>query len=275
MRNLIAFFVRYHAFLLFIILQVISFNLIVSYNKNQRSAYLSSASSFGGFLLKKKQKIKDYFDLKDQNGILLAENKRIREQLFDLTILNKSKLENIAINDTVDTQQRYVLIPSRVINNSTALANNFITIDGGKEKGVLKGAGVIGDQGVVGVVNKVTNDFSTIISILNGEFKISATIEENGFFGNLEWDVKSPNHMVLSAVAKHAHIEKGYRVVTNGFSSKFPEGIFIGTIDEFSVEDGSNFYNIKIKLTNEMGNLKHVYVVDDLMKNQIDSLSYE
>lgn len=274
MRNLIAFFVKYHVIVLFIILQIISFNLIVSFNSSQRKAYLSSSSSISGFLFEKKQNIKDYFDLKNQNTTLLNENKRIRSQLFDLQILFESNLENKSIVDSLD-KQRYTLIPARIINNSTSLPNNQLTIDKGKAQNVQPHQGVIGDQGIVGVVNKVTNNFSTVISILNSDLPINASIKENGFFGNLVWDSKSPNHMVLKAIPKHAHIEEGYTLITNGYSSKFPTGIEIGTIEEFRVEEGSNFYEIKVRLKNELGNMKYVYIVDDLMKNELDTLVNE
>jgi rod shape-determining protein MreC len=65
---------------------------------------------------------------------------------------------------------------------------------------------------------------------------------------------------------------KGDSVVTSGYSTIFPEGIFIGTIDTFSNQTGTNFYEIGVSLSVDLNSLQYVYIVDDMMKNELKQL---
>jgi rod shape-determining protein MreC len=60
--------------------------------------------------------------------------------------------------------------------------------------------------------------------------------------------------------------------VSSGYSTIFPEGVFIGTIDKFSNETGTNFYNIEVSLAVDLNSLQYVYIVDDIMKPELKQL---
>ena len=271
MRNLILFIIRYHALLLFVLLEFLSFYLIVQHNDRQQKSYLTSSNQLTGSFYKRLSTVKSYVDLRSRNDVLLEENKEIRQRIFDLQILNDSKIEQEFVNDT-SNKQRFELLPARVINNSTARVNNYLTIDKGAKEKVELNTGVIGERGIVGIVDNSSANFSTVISLLNTRLSISAMIERNGFFGNLKWDGDNPKYVVLEAIPKHADIALGDKIITSGYSSMFPKGILIGKITEFDVEDGSNFYDIKVRLENDLGSLKHVYIVKDLMKKELTTL---
>lgn len=271
MRNLIEFLVRNHAILLFIFLESIAIRLIVTYNDHQKSTYISSSSKVSGWIFEFKEQTVGFFDLKDQNNRLLFENKQLREKLFDLKLVSEENLANKTVNDSV-SHQRYHLITATVISNSTSLINNYITLNKGRKDGIVLHSGVIDDFGIIGVINNVSDDYSTAISILNPNLSLSASVKSNGFFGNLSWDGKNSLLMNLDAIPKHAEVNVGDEVITNGYSTKFPKDITIGKVESFKIEDGSNFYSIKVRLNNEFGNLDYVYVVKDLDRILIDSL---
>ena len=52
----------------------------------------------------------------------------------------------------------------------------------------------------------------------------------------------------------------------------FPEGIPIGVIDTFWREGGSNYFTVEAELINDISNVKYVYVINNLMKPEIDKL---
>jgi rod shape-determining protein MreC len=60
----------------------------------------------------------------------------------------------------------------------------------------------------------------------------------------------------------------GDTVVTSGYSNIFPEGIMIGTIKQFDVESGTNFYNIKVELSTDFKTLKYVEVVKNTRREE-------
>ncbi|MBK9731609.1 MAG: rod shape-determining protein MreC [Chitinophagaceae bacterium] len=59
---------------------------------------------------------------------------------------------------------------------------------------------------------------------------------------------------------------------TSGVSRIFPDDIPIGTIERFSLKEPGNFYNIRVRLTADFNKLDYVYVVNNLMSGEIDSL---
>ena len=60
----------------------------------------------------------------------------------------------------------------------------------------------------------------------------------------------------------------GDTIITSGYSTIFPEGAFIGTINKFEQKQGSNFYDISVKLSTNFKTLSYVYVIGDLLKTE-------
>ena len=72
----------------------------------------------------------------------------------------------------------------------------------------------------------------------------------------------------LGDIPKHADLEVGDEIVTSGYSAIFPQGLPLGKIVDFSLSDGSNFYEIDVELSNDLSNLNYVYVVRNLLKGE-------
>ena len=122
MRNLILFLVRYNAFFLFVILEVVSFSLIVRTGSDaQRQVWLTSANSVTGFFTERYNNILQYWNLPEENLKLQKENAQLKAQLrrdkFNHT------LDTATVYDSLYEQQ-YNYIPALVINNSINLQNN-------------------------------------------------------------------------------------------------------------------------------------------------------
>lgn len=161
---------------------------------------------------------------------------------------------------------------ARVINNSINLQHNFITINKGRRDGIKADMGVIANGNVVGLVANVSEHFSTVISLLNSRWKISAKIKRNNNFGSLSWDGKDYRRVQLNEIPYHVPVQNGDTVVTTGYSSSFPEGMMIGTISDYSIGTGSNFYRIEVMLAADFENLVIVGLVENKQLNEIKQL---
>jgi rod shape-determining protein MreC len=154
------------------------------------------------------------------------------------------------------------IVEARVINNSIISRNNTLTINRGKSHGITPGMGVIGSNGIVGIIKSASKNFSVVLSLLHSDTRISASIRRNNFFGSLIWTGNNPKIMHLEAIPKHADLVLGDTVQTSGYSHIFPEGIIIGHIHDVSLESGNNFYTIEVALNNDLSNVHYVYVVE-------------
>ncbi|AMR28683.1 hypothetical protein A0257_17300 [Hymenobacter psoromatis] len=82
MRNLIAFLLRYQGVMLFVLLEVVSLFLFVTNSSYQRAAFFNSANAYAGVVLARRTQVADYFKLDELNRQLLADNARLRQQLY-------------------------------------------------------------------------------------------------------------------------------------------------------------------------------------------------
>jgi rod shape-determining protein MreC len=262
MRNLLLLFSKYGALVLFILLEVISFFLIVNYNNKQKEIFLYSSNLFSGKILDKYDDGVDYFNLKTINDSILQENARILSNRFNYVP------ENYEYNSVEDTSlNKYELIPASICNMTLHLRNNRMTIDKGTNWGIKDGMGVIAEKGIVGVVRKVNSDFASIVPLINTQLQISAKIKNKNYFGDLKWEPYDERFVILKHIPKHAKVSKGDTVITSGYSTIFPGGIEIGKIIEIRLPEGDNYFEIVVDLNNRIGNLEHVYVINYKLKD--------
>ena len=76
----------------------------------------------------------------------------------------------------------------------------------------------------------------------------------------------------MDDVPRHAHIKKGDIVETSGFSNVFPAGIFLGKVAEIKNSSDGLAYELEILLSTDLANIRHVNVIDNHDKAELDSL---
>ena len=266
MRSLFRFLLRNYFVMMFLALEAISFSLMVSLNNYQRVAFVNSSNDIVGTLYERFSHFDDYFSLSRTNARLAAENASLRKQL-EFRIRNQEKYP-VNRPDTVDAPA-YYFASAKVISNSVNKQFNYITLNKGSRQGIKPDMGIISADGVVGVITNVSPNYSTGLSLLNKRLSIPAKINKNNYFGALVWDGEHSNTADLKEIPFHIIVNVGDTVVTSGFSSIFPEGIMIGTIKNFDVETGTNFYNIKVDLSTNFRTLKYVEVVKNTKQDEL------
>ena len=279
MKNLFKLIYRYHVVFLFVLLETLSLSMVVTFNNYQRAAFFDSGNFLSGTLFEKFSSFAQIFEFKQVNIKMAEENAVLRSALQEMLL--KSNHGSYHSSDSIylpriarDSSQKavYRFTTARVINNSVNQQHNFITINKGRHDGIKPDMGVISNGQVVGLVTNVSENFSTVISLLNSKWKISAKIKRNDYFGSLSWDGKDYRRVQLNEMPYHVPVQNGDTVVTTGYSSSFPEGIIIGTISDFSIGSGSNFYKIEVMLAADFKNLVIVGLIENKQLNEIKHL---
>ena len=173
------------------------------------------------------------------------------------------------------TFQLFDYIPARVIKNSIFKKNNFILLDKGKKDGVKSGMGVRVDNGVIGIVSIVSENFSKVTSVLNQNSTISVVHKKSKQNGHLEWNTNNYMTATINDMPNHATIQIGDTIQTSGYSSIFPKGINIAKIISYTKGNGDGYFDINIKFLNDMNTVKNVYIINSLMKEEIEKLEKE
>jgi len=267
MRNLLHFFLRNYIVFLFLLLEGISFILIFQFNAFQRSGFISHTRSITSALQENFSGFRSYFHLRTENEILSFENARLRNELSKKGIFEK--VPGFVI-DTI-SQTAYHYIPSRVITSSVNSQYNYLTINKGRLQGVYPDMAAISETGVVGIVVAVSDNYATLIPILNRNFRLSARFKKNKFFGIIEWEGRSPDYASFKEIPVHVNVQPGDTVVTSGFSAVFPEDILVGIVEDV-IDSGGNFHEIKVRLTTDYRRLYHVNLIRFANKAEIEEL---
>ncbi|HAT77044.1 MAG TPA: rod shape-determining protein MreC [Flavobacterium sp.] len=253
--------------LLFLLLLGISLFLSIQSHSYHRSRIISSANFLSGGVYEKINSASEYLNLRTQNDALAQENAKLRSLLFnvkDTTSLPKlDSLKGVKPTD---------IIVSKVIHNTFNTHENYLTINSGSLQGVKSDMGVINSLGIVGIIDNTSNNYATVISILNIKSQINAKLKKSNHFGSLTWDGKSTGFVQLTDIPRLASIRISDTIVTGGQSVIFPENINIGTVSKRYYENETNYYKIDVKLFNDMTNLGHVYIIKSKNRDEIINL---
>lgn len=262
MKELLRFIIRYHFILLFILLESLGIVILVQNNTYQKARFVNFTHIISGNFSKNITAIKDYFTLHKENRQLIEENNRLYNLVKSSE--NISYLEQRFMNDSLQ-RTKYVYIPAKVINNSTNKQFNYIILDKGRADGIEPDMAVVCNDGIVGVIKEVSENFSSAISFLNRNLQISAKIKKSGHFGPLEWTGTGHQKARLKDIPHNINIMMGDSIVTSGYSAIFPENYMIGRISDFSLK-GGNYYEITVHLSTDFKNLHNVQVIKNLYR---------
>ena len=258
MQQIIYFFIRNKNFLLFAVLFIISVALTFQTHNYHNDKFISSANFITGGVYTFRNNITDYLNLGKENEQLLQENLMLRKRL--------DQFKEVVVFEKLDSTvlpNKYDYFTARVINNNYSKTKNQLTLDKGPKDSIKIDLGVISSQGIVGIVSDVSENYSTVQSILNTKSRINAKHKNSSHFGSLKWDTKDPNVAQLVDIPRLAELKRGDTIVTGGRSTIFPEGLLIGTVKDFHLDKDDNYYSVNVQLFNDMTSLEHVYLIEN------------
>jgi rod shape-determining protein MreC len=270
-RNIFLFIRRYFNFLFFLVLQIIALSFLFRYNKFHEAAFMGIANEVSGRVSSRYSNVQYYFHLKETNEQLAAKNEQLanaQKSNFQSPDTSSQVIIDTTRIDTLGGERRYLWLGARVVNNSVALQNNYITIHRGEKQGVRKDMGVISPSGIVGMVVNTSENFSVVMTMLNRQSSISAKLKKGGEIGKVQWDGRSPEQVTMMNIPKSAQVVKGDSVVTSGYSLSFPPGVLIGTITDIVQDKTSNFLTLQIKPATNFYSVEYVMVVDNLQQDE-------
>lgn len=253
--------------MLFLLLLGISLVLTVQAHSFHRSKVISSANFLTGGVYEQINSFSEYLRLKDQNEELAIENARLKSLLF-----NAKDTTSIPKIDSIKGVDKVNIIVSKVIHNSYNSQENYLTLNSGSAAGVQPDMGVVNSAGIVGIIDKTSKNYATVLSILNVKSQINAKIKKSNHFGSLVWNGKSTGFVQLIDIPRLASVRKGDTIVTGGQSVIFPSNIGIGTISKIQIDNETNYYTLTIKLFNDMTNLGHVYIIKSKDREEVLNL---
>ena len=278
MQQIIDFIIRKKDVVVYFILLLFSLSLIFNSNYFHRSKVIILLNTISSFSSENFDYINEYFELKDINLDLTKEN-----------LFLKNQLEKVKQYSNLDSLKNtnFTFRNAKVISNNLSSFKNHLIINKGVRHGLKNEMGVINSTGIVGIINRTSKNYSSVMSVLNIDTKINAKVKRTSHFGTLEWNGRRTSYLVLNDIPETANIKVGDSIITGGMSLIFPEGINIGVVSEIlnqnkisdtvvrfkgnineanylDFEFKENYLTVKVKLHTDMNNLNNVYVIESL-----------
>jgi len=269
MRYLLFFLRKHYIYFLFLVLEIISLLLLFNNNNYQSSAFISLSNGFAGTVMKASNNISEYFSLRRVNRILAEDNAKLHSTRSEA--FYKTDTNSFYRHDTLFMLE-YKYISARVISNSTNKRNNFLMLNKGHKQGIEDHMGVIMGERIVGQVVSVSDHFCWVMSLLNKDSRISGKFKKNNQLVNIEWNGGSYKIGDVKEIPKHVVIRKGDTLITSGNSDIFPEGLLIGTIDNFTIAQEENFNYATVRFSTDFNSLSFVEILIDMMRKEKEDL---
>ena len=273
MRNVLNFLIKYQSWFFFLLYIIASALLLFNFNGFQRSVYLSSANKVSSAVYGASSKITGYIGLREINRELELQNAELQNELSALR--EDLKLCRSQLSDSVYPyirNTRYSFTIASVLHSDIRHEQNYFTIDKGSSDGLKPGMGVVNRNGMVGIVNVTGKHTSRVISILNEKQHFSVKLKGTDYVGTLFWKKGNPQIAYVGELPRHVKFRLGDTIVSSGFSTSFPQGIPVGTVQGRVPGDNDNYVTLKINLLPDPGKLETVRVIKDYLKEEIDSL---
>lgn len=230
---------------------------------------INGVNDFAGTIFESWDNTTDYLSLGKTNKELSNENAGLR---------NRHKSSFLAVDKNIFTWQdtvyktNFQYVSAKVVQSTVNRKRNIILINKGSTSGLQADMGVISPKGVVGIIVSVSNNYSLVLPAIHLDSHIAAKLKGNNQKGTVNWDGKSYMEAEMTGIPGHVLINEGDSIITSGNSSVFPEGLLIGQVLSTEINTVDNFYNIKLNLAEDFNSIEHVYVIRNLMKEEIDEL---
>lgn len=245
---------------LFILITIVTIALLLSLNTNRNLTKLE-----------KSLKEKLYIPIKNISNLVYAKEYDQTESYLIQKNINAS-LENeiqelkelLELNKTKSSFKKE---NATVISRNNEYWLNTIVIDKGKDNKIKKGMAVITKDGLIGKISNVTKTTSEVKLITTSDikYKTSVTIRVNNkdYYAILNGYDSNKHLLKVVAVDKSIDIKKGDIVLTSGLGN-IPQGIYIGTIDSYEMDNYELSKIVYIKAKQDFNNINYVTVLKEL-----------
>jgi rod shape-determining protein MreC len=198
-------------------------------------------------------------------GSLRAENERLRLQLREFSQLQQKVLrferENRALKLILGLGEdlQLDLIGAEVVAETPSNFEYSVVINRGSDDGLEPDMAVIGPEGLLGQIVRVSGASSVVRLIIDPESGVAVRLASSGELGVLEG--QRENDLRLGLVDPSTTVRAGEPVETSGLGGVFPAGIPVGVVSYARADESSLVKLVLVRPYVDFSRLRLVAVV--------------
>jgi rod shape-determining protein MreC len=198
-------------------------------------------------------------------GSLRAENQRLQEELVvisrQLQEVTKLRAENEELSKLFGLTERLqiVTIGAEVIGESVSNFEYSVFINKGADDGLVPDMPVVGPEGLLGKVVRVSASSSSVLLIIDPDFSVGVRLAASGETGVLVG--RREHDLLFDLVDPGTTVRPGELVETSGLGGVFPAGIPVGVVSFADADEASLDKQVLVRPNVDFSALRLVAVV--------------
>lgn len=195
------------------------------------------------------EEMEKYQDIELENDELRAENERLNKLL-----------------GFVEENEQFVIVGARVIGKDPDRWYGSLTIDRGRNDGVVNNMAVMTNDGLVGRVVETAANWSRVKILPDVSSSISAIVQRTRDGGIVKGNISGTAgdellRMIYLPTDSDAQV--GDKVITSGFGDIFPKGLYIGTVVELYKNEYDSFVTAVVEANVDFYHIEEVLLVSE------------
>ena len=182
--------------------------------------------------------------------------------------------ENERLREALDAKEEYESLEplfAKVIAKDTGLWFETFTLNKGQNDGVMPNMAVVNADGLIGRINTVGYNYSTVISIIDSRSSVASLIgrtRDNGMLQGALQPEGSETECRMYYLTNLANVKVGDQVFTSGLDSRFPKGLLIGNVTAVSRSSQSSDKYVSVLPAVNFSSIEEVFI----LREQVESI---
>ena len=238
------------------------------------------ATPFGEFFAGIGNGIQDFFQPIFHGRELQKENEDLQKLVDELTRRQADYDELKNQNDLYrrffsisDSNADYTLEPATVIAHVPDDPSGSFIINIGQSQGLTSGMPVITENGLVGLVGRVSERYCRVLTLMDPAVNIgvldSTTLDTGILTGDAA--MSEDNTARLTYLRLQSEAAAGDLILTSGYGEQIPQGLTVGYLSEVSLAATGLTLEGVIDLSARPENARQVFVITDFTVTQTPS----
>ncbi len=235
------------------------------------------ATPFGEFFAGIGNGIQDFFQPIFHGRELQKENEDLQRLVDELTRRQADYDELKNQNDLYrrffsisDSNADYTLEPATVIAHVPDDPSGSFIINIGQSQGITSGMPVITENGLVGIVGRVSERYCRVLTLMDPAVNIgvldSTTLDTGILTGDAA--MSEDNTARLTYLRLQSEAAAGDLILTSGYGEQIPQGLTVGYLSEVSLAATGLTLEGVIDLSARPENARQVFVITDFTVTQ-------
>lgn len=244
------------------------------------NSVLEPVFSAQGWLFSRFQSAQDFFNsssdltrLRLENSQLHEENTNLQTQIIALQ-QQVSEVELLsALLDFARARPDNSYQAAAIIGRDPSPFLQYVMINRGSDDGIRRGMPVVGQQGLVGRVSRVTANAARVQLITDPASEASVHIQPSDTDGILVGSVTSD--LFINLIPQNAELLAGDLVLTSGLGGNFPPNILIGQVSSIRQDATALFQTASVQPVVDFTRLEIVLVIVNFLPLDLSPLLVE